>query len=61
MNNNNYDNMKDEVNTDASTLGFIKDLEISELPEKSKFRINQEHYKIGKPTRKIIRAKIIHD
>ncbi|MCK4377673.1 MAG: hypothetical protein KAV97_05630 [Actinomycetia bacterium] len=61
MNNNNYDNIKDEVNTNTETPRFIKDLKVSELPEKSKLVIDQEHYRIGKPTRKTIRAKIIHD
>ena len=61
MNNNNYDNMKDEVYTNTDTPRFSKDLEGSELPEKSKLVIEQEHYRIGKPIRKTIRAKIIHD
>jgi len=63
MNNNNYDSIKgkDEVETNTETPRFIKDLEVSELPEKSKLVIDQEHYRIGKPIRKTIRAKIIHD
>jgi hypothetical protein len=61
MNNNDYDNKKDEVITDTEIPRFIKDLEGSELPEKSKLVIEQEHYRIGKPIRKTIRAKIIHD
>ncbi len=56
MNNDDYDNKKVESSTNTKTSKLIKDLKISELDE-----IEQEHYNIGKPTRKIIRARIIHD
>ena len=66
MNNNNYDKEKDKSSTDTEITKLFKELEISASDkieqELNKTReIEQVHYNIGKPVRKTIRARIIHD